>query len=96
MQISCAPPSAGAPAPGPLGERLGHVRGRGPGSPDRCGDARTSPRRVGRLTLAGGAEQVCGKLASPADAGGTEIPTRLLGPAPVREPTAPAAAAAPS
>ncbi|MYS81849.1 hypothetical protein [Embleya scabrispora] len=109
MENSCAPPpSADAPALIADARGLDHARTGPPGASARPGDARStlaptrhraarSARRSrGRLTLDGGAEQVCGKLATLADSGGAEVASWPLGPDPVREPTAFVAAAAPS
>ncbi|MET7299047.1 hypothetical protein [Embleya sp. NPDC005575] len=109
MENSCAPPpSADAPALIADARGLDHARTRAPGVPARPADARGArpPTRrhaarsarpsTGGLTLDGGTEQVCGKLAAFADPGGAEVASGPLGPDPVREPTAFAAAAAPS
>ncbi|WP_406289617.1 hypothetical protein [Embleya sp. NBC_00896] len=87
MEICCAPHHAiGAAAPVAVAEDPGHTRAP---TPERSRD------QADRLTLTGGAERMCGKLAALADEGVTEPARRPLGPDPVREFTAFTAAAAP-
>ncbi|MFF7243105.1 hypothetical protein ACFZBU_04320 [Embleya sp. NPDC008237] len=109
MENSCAPPpSAATPARVADARAPGHARTPPPDASTRPGDARdaptptphraarSTPAPTGRLTLDGGAEQVCGKLAALAVPSGADALSWPVGPDPVREPTAFAVAAAPS